>query len=131
MKKILLALGLVVLALLGGPVLFFLFLKVPLVRNTAIPNFAILFVTVALAAYLSVKKRSPWYYVSLGLTLLIALGFLYMQFIYSALPAVVAVVFAGQEAPDFTLPDANGSEVSLSHFRGKSNVVLVFFRGVW
>jgi cytochrome oxidase Cu insertion factor (SCO1/SenC/PrrC family) len=37
----------------------------------------------------------------------------------------------GQPAPDFTLPDINGKQVSLSDFRGKKNVVLVFYRGHW
>lgn len=32
-------------------------------------------------------------------------------------------------APDFTLPDFNGSAVTLSDFYGKKNVVLVFNRG--
>ena len=32
-------------------------------------------------------------------------------------------------APDFTLPDFQGREVSLSDFRGKERVVLVFNRG--
>ena len=36
-------------------------------------------------------------------------------------------VEAGQEAPDFTLRDQNGSEVTLSAFRGDKNVVLVFY----
>lgn len=34
-----------------------------------------------------------------------------------------------QPAPDFTLADFNGNEVSLSDFRGKKNVLLVFNRG--
>ena len=33
----------------------------------------------------------------------------------------------GQEAPDFTLRDQKGHEVTLSSFRGKKNVVLVFY----
>src|SRR5512144_3438921 len=33
----------------------------------------------------------------------------------------------GQEAPDFTLKDQDGNEVSLSSFRGNQNVVLVFY----
>jgi peroxiredoxin len=33
----------------------------------------------------------------------------------------------GQEAPDFTLKDQNGSEVTLSSFRGSKNVVIVFY----
>ena len=32
----------------------------------------------------------------------------------------------GDVAPDFTLPDQNGSKVTLSSFSGKKNVVLVF-----
>ena len=33
----------------------------------------------------------------------------------------------GEEAPDFTLPDANNKPVKLSDFRGKEAVVLAFF----
>src|SRR5690242_8258790 len=36
-------------------------------------------------------------------------------------------VEAGQEAPDFTLKDQNGDDVTLSAFRGRDNVVLVFY----
>lgn len=36
-------------------------------------------------------------------------------------------VAVGQEAPDFTLKNQFGEEVTLSEFRGKKNVVLVFF----
>ncbi|MFB9909114.1 peroxiredoxin [Allokutzneria oryzae] len=33
----------------------------------------------------------------------------------------------GNEAPDFTLPDFNKEQVSLSSFRGEKNVLLVFY----
>src|SRR3954469_10611375 len=33
----------------------------------------------------------------------------------------------GSEAPDFTLKDQDGNEVHLAEFRGKENVVLVFY----
>ncbi|MCU1426892.1 MAG: Peroxiredoxin [Actinomycetia bacterium] len=33
----------------------------------------------------------------------------------------------GQEAPDFTLKDQQGNEVTLSKFRGNDNVVIVFY----
>ena len=33
----------------------------------------------------------------------------------------------GDTAPDFTLKDQNGNDVALSSFRGKDNVVLVFY----
>ncbi len=34
----------------------------------------------------------------------------------------------GSRAPDFRLPATNGSEIALSDFRGKKNVVLFFVR---
>ena len=38
---------------------------------------------------------------------------------------------AGQPAPDFTLPDADGQPVSLSQLLAAGPVVLVFYRGNW
>jgi peroxiredoxin Q/BCP len=35
----------------------------------------------------------------------------------------------GDLAPDFTLADENGNDVTLSSFRGKNNVVLIFYPG--
>ena len=40
-------------------------------------------------------------------------------------------VKVGDTAPDFTLEDQNGQKVTLSESRGKSPVVLVFYRGYW
>lgn len=37
----------------------------------------------------------------------------------------------GQTAPDFTLVDHLGKKVTLSESKGKSPVVLVFYRGYW
>jgi peroxiredoxin len=37
------------------------------------------------------------------------------------------MVDAGDTAPDFTLKDQNGDDVSLASFRGEKNVVLVFY----
>lgn len=37
----------------------------------------------------------------------------------------------GQAAPDFTLVDHHGKKVTLSESKGKSPVVLVFYRGYW
>lgn len=36
-------------------------------------------------------------------------------------------VDVGQEAPDFTLPSRGGETITLSDYRGKKNVVLVFY----
>jgi hypothetical protein len=40
-------------------------------------------------------------------------------------------VQAGDLAPDFTLVSLAGPPVTLSDFRGRRNVVLVFYRGHW
>ena len=40
-------------------------------------------------------------------------------------------VGVGDVVPDFTLEDQNGAKVTLSDARGKSPVVLVFYRGYW
>ncbi len=37
----------------------------------------------------------------------------------------------GDEAPDFTLEDQDGKAITLSNYRGKKSVVLVFYRGYW
>jgi cytochrome oxidase Cu insertion factor (SCO1/SenC/PrrC family) len=37
----------------------------------------------------------------------------------------------GDPAPDFTLEDENGTPVTLSQFREKQTVILVFYRGHW
>jgi cytochrome oxidase Cu insertion factor (SCO1/SenC/PrrC family) len=40
-------------------------------------------------------------------------------------------VAVGDLAPDFVLTDQNGQKVTLSDSRGKSPVVLLFYRGYW
>jgi cytochrome oxidase Cu insertion factor (SCO1/SenC/PrrC family) len=40
-------------------------------------------------------------------------------------------VKVGEPAPDFTLEDGEGRPLTLSDFRGKKSVVLVFYRGRW
>lgn len=40
-------------------------------------------------------------------------------------------VAVGSMAPDFTLESKDGGAVTLSQFRGRKNVVLVFYRGHW
>ncbi|GIW42339.1 MAG: hypothetical protein KatS3mg076_2916 [Candidatus Binatia bacterium] len=57
--------------------------------------------------------------------------FLYYLVGYSSkLPAAASSPKVGTVAPDFTLRDHTGREVTLSSFRGR-NVLLVFYRGHW
>jgi len=46
-------------------------------------------------------------------------------------PTELERVKVGQPAPDFTLEESSGKNISLSDFRGKKSVVLVFYRGYW
>jgi cytochrome oxidase Cu insertion factor (SCO1/SenC/PrrC family) len=46
-------------------------------------------------------------------------------------PADLECIKPGTEAPDFTLEDQDGKPVTLSAYRDKKSVVLVFYRGYW
>ena len=46
-------------------------------------------------------------------------------------PTDLERVKVGDVAPDFTLENMDGNRISLSDFRGKKSVVLVFYRGQW
>jgi len=46
-------------------------------------------------------------------------------------PTDIERVRVGDMAPDFTLESKDGGPVTLSSYRGKKNVVLVFYRGHW
>ena len=46
-------------------------------------------------------------------------------------PTAIDRVAIGTSAPDFTLARFGGGTVHLADFRGKRNVVMVFYRGYW
>ena len=46
-------------------------------------------------------------------------------------PTDLQRIKVGQPAPDFTLEDMDGKNITLSDFRGKKTVILVFYRGFW
>ncbi len=46
-------------------------------------------------------------------------------------PANLNRIKVGEEAPNFTLEDQDGKPVTLSDYRNKKSVVLVFYRGYW
>lgn len=65
--------------------------------------------------------------------------FLFINFsVTRHLPASPRAPRVGQKAPEFTLPDANGSAVALASLRGAAAggsgdrwVLLIFYRGYW
>lgn len=65
----------------------------------------------------------------------LAVGFLIIVALANATIAqtqsVAKPVGIGEPAPDFTLVDHHGTKVTLSDSKGKSPVVLVFYRGYW
>ena len=74
----------------------------------------------ALAAALFVALASPIAYAQLGPKDGIKLK-----------PTDLERVKVRDTAPDFSLENMDGARISLSDFRGKKNVVLVFYRGQW
>jgi hypothetical protein len=38
---------------------------------------------------------------------------------------------AGDQAPDFTLPNPDGEQIALSHLLAQGPVVVTFYRGTW
>jgi cytochrome oxidase Cu insertion factor (SCO1/SenC/PrrC family) len=46
-------------------------------------------------------------------------------------PTDLGRVHEGTPAPDFTLLSVENNPITLSSFRGRKNVVLVFYRGYW
>ena len=65
----------------------------------------------------------------------LAVGFLIMVALVNATitqtQMVPKPVGIGEAAPNFTLVDHHGTKVTLADSKGKSPVVLVFYRGYW
>ena len=55
----------------------------------------------------------------------------YFNFVMARVPDTLSALVVGRPAPDFTLPDSAGRQVTLSDYRGKKPVLLVFYRGYW
>lgn len=61
----------------------------------------------------------------------LVLTFLIVTLVNTASAQTQKPLAAGEAAPDFTLLDHRGTKVTLSDYKGKSPVVLVFYRGYW
>lgn len=83
-------------------------------------------------AVAAVWRARRWLTVS---ALVVSVGLLglaaFFHFVAMRVPMTPTRLVVGQPAPDFTLPDAAGRPVTLSDYRGRQAVVLVFYRGYW
>ncbi len=75
------------------------------------------------------RRWPAW--LALGLTSLLLAGGAWFNFVAARVPDTPTVLRVGERPPDFTLSDAAGRDVSLSEYRGKKPVVIVFYRGYW
>jgi peroxiredoxin (alkyl hydroperoxide reductase subunit C) len=70
------------------------------------------------------------HFVSLVALLMLVMGSAFAAFAQGGKPVATPAPLklkVGDVAPDFTLPNLKGEKVTLSSFRGKSNVVLAFY----
>jgi cytochrome oxidase Cu insertion factor (SCO1/SenC/PrrC family) len=71
--------------------------------------------------------KVPTIVIKVGVVMVIALS----ASAYSGSSQRNTPIAVGEEAPNFTLDDQNRQKITLADARGKSPVVLVFYRGYW
>ena len=120
-----------VLLSLGAIVGYVAFLRMPVVRNHP-ELYLVAFALATLIAAAASWRAARWpNVVALALSaVLLVLGG-YFNFVLARVPATATALKIGEPAPDFTLPDATGTPISLASFRDRTPVVLVFYRGYW
>jgi cytochrome oxidase Cu insertion factor (SCO1/SenC/PrrC family) len=108
-------------------------LRVPLVRNHPEAYVVAFAVATALAAFAVVRaRRRRWpAWLALALSGLLLIGGAWFDFVVARVPVTPSVLRVGERPPDFRLADASGQPVTLSDYRGRKPVVLVFYRGYW
>ena len=116
---------------LAGPISYALLLRVPWIRATAAPNLALAAVGLILGVVAAARAGHGWPAWLAAGDVLLTLMFVGVLFGLFRLPTPSKVPADQATAPDFTLPDQDGRPVTLSSFRGKGPVLLVFYRGHW
>ena len=122
-----LPLSLTALTLIAG-VSYMWLLHSPWVRNTGLPNSAVMVVATTAGVHLATRRRTRMTCaaaaVSLFLTVTCVWG-LYLR----PLPQPTGGPDVATKAPDFALVDSRGETIRLAGIRGP--VLLVFYRGWW
>ena len=128
---------------------FFIFVNFPFTRDFPWANL-VLFLIAGLLLFLGIRRgfasdrphptRSKIVTSIVGLlSLAVFAFFLFVMFVAARwLPASTGAPHVGQKAPEFTLSDTNGKQVSLNELRSSpingsapKGVLLVFYRGYW
>jgi len=127
-----------ILAFVGFVSYYTFFAKFPVLRDTPWVNVPVVILTAILGVVgmIVVWGKAKWgrrllYLGGASVSLLIAA--LLCFYVYSMsykIPGLSETTDALEQAPDFTLSDANGRMVSLSDYRGKK-VIISFYRGFW
>jgi cytochrome oxidase Cu insertion factor (SCO1/SenC/PrrC family) len=120
-----------VLLCVGAIAGYYALLRVPAIRNHP-ALYLVAFALAAVIAGVATWRAARWpNFVALGLSVVLLILGAYFNFVLARVPSSPVALRVGEPAPDFTLPDAAGVAVSLASFRGRTPVVLVFYRGYW
>lgn len=125
-----LLLGGLLLALAGVP-LYVALIDVPMLRATGVPALGSMGLGAMLAGLAWRYDRRKWVRIASAAELLLIGALVAAYYTLSALPAPSGNADTLVSAPDFTLPDHTGREVSLEATRSAGPVLLVFYRGHW
>ena len=128
---------------------FFVFVWFPITRNFPWANF-VLFVIAGVFLFMGLRRgfasdrphptRSKIFAVVVSVFCFVVIGlFVFAYFVVGRqLPSSKGAPQVGQRAPDFSLPDTTGRQVSLNELmtapiNGKAprGVLLIFYRGYW
>ena len=116
---------------LGAMIGYFSLLRVVFIRNHPVLYLVAFALAAAIAAVATMQAPRWPNLAALALSVvLLGLGG-YFNFVFAKIALGPSVLRVGQPAPDFTLPDAKGAPVTLAAFRGRTPVVVVFYRGYW
>lgn len=115
---------------LGGPIVYMLLMDNARMRASGAPAFGLMAAGVVLG--LGAMLRDTRWRIRLAgvFNIVFASAFTYAFYWAAALPASY-LVSTGSPAPEFVLPDQQGSPVILAEYREAGPVLLVFYRGHW
>lgn len=122
-----------VLIAIGAIAAYVLLIRVSIVRNHP-EGYVIAFAvatTLAAMAVIRVERRRWPAWLALAFSTVLLIGGAWFDFVTARVPDTPTPLRVGERPPDFTLPDASNQAVTLTDYRGKKPVVLVFYRGYW